>query len=154
MGAMSVDVRKIFGDNLRRMIAERHLQQNEFAASINVSSQYINGIVQAHTYVSKKNFEKLCIALNARPVDFFVEEGTPYALNKNEKELLDLYREINVQGQGPTAISLLQALIGAPRSNGNITALPKPARVETIEEKAQRIHDKYAPLPKAKKRLA
>lgn len=66
-----MDLRELFGTNLRRLRHERGLSQDDLAAAAEMDRSYLSEIENGRFHVSLKVIGKLAEALAAEPEEFF-----------------------------------------------------------------------------------
>ena len=74
---MKVSLRQIFVENLKYYRTKRALSQQQLAAKIDKSVNYINGIENNNTFPSIETIEKIAEVLEIRPSELFDEQSCP-----------------------------------------------------------------------------
>lgn len=69
--AGGMDLRELFGTNLRRLRHERGLSQDDLAAEAQMDRSYLSEIENGRYFVSLKVMGRLADALKAEPAEFF-----------------------------------------------------------------------------------
>jgi transcriptional regulator with XRE-family HTH domain len=64
-----MDMRRLVGQNVRRIRRKKGLTQEEFAVAAGFSQQYISGLEQGHRNPTVVTLYELAVALGVRPTD-------------------------------------------------------------------------------------
>ncbi|MBQ9246045.1 helix-turn-helix transcriptional regulator [bacterium] len=87
----NIDVKKIFGYNLRILRESKHLTQEQLAELLNLQTyQTINRIENGKSFITSDLFEKMCIFFDVEPHIFFTKSQQTYT-----PESLDYISQIN-----------------------------------------------------------
>ncbi len=89
-----MDIRKIFGTNLKKYRKLRGLTQEKLAEKVNLSVPYIGAIEIGQKFPSPEKMNSLILVLNISPYLLFVEdqlsfEKTREIINKKVDELMN-----------------------------------------------------------------
>lgn len=80
-----VNIKEIFGKNLKRLRTEFDLTQEELAEKIDVQYQTISNLENGRFFIATENFESLCNFFNVKPIEFFLE----FNKENSDKEKID-----------------------------------------------------------------
>lgn len=103
-----IDIKKIFGLNLRKLRKINNITQEEFAESVGMATQTINIIENGRQFPKIENFEKICEVYKISPSQLLIipdemKKSADIKLvnkivsqleNLNSKELETIYRLI------------------------------------------------------------
>ena len=67
-------LRQTVAKNLKRLRRDKNLSQEELADRAEIDRNYVGKLERAENAASVDMLEKLAEALNARPVEFFIED--------------------------------------------------------------------------------
>ena len=89
-----MDIKKIFGSNLKKYRKLRGLTQEKLAEKVNLSIPYIGAIEIGQKFPSPKKMSALILALNISPYLLFVDdrisfEKTKEIINQKVNELIN-----------------------------------------------------------------
>ena len=70
-----MDIKKLFGANLRKYRKERSLSQEELAEKAGVSVKHIGALESGSSFVSAELLQTFCSVLGVQPHSFFMQEG-------------------------------------------------------------------------------
>ena len=70
-----MDIKKLFGANLRKYRKERALSQEELAEKADVSVKHIGALESGSSFVSAELLQTFCSFLGVQPHSFFMQEG-------------------------------------------------------------------------------
>lgn len=89
----SFDVRKIFGNNLKKLRESKNLTQEQLAELLNLQTyQTINRIENGRTFVNRILLENICKFFNIEPYILFLKPNQKYM-----PETLDEISQINLK---------------------------------------------------------
>ncbi len=71
-----MDIKKLFGANLRKYRKERALSQEELAEKADVSVKHIGALESGSSFVSAELLQTFCSILNVPPNFFFADESS------------------------------------------------------------------------------
>lgn len=71
----AADIKKLMGKNLARLRKERRLTQERLAETIETNAGHISQMEKGRG-IGQEVLAKLCIALNAKPLEFFLPSPT------------------------------------------------------------------------------
>ena len=71
----NMDIKKLFGANLRKYRKERALSQEELAEKADVSVKHIGALESGSSFVSAELLQTFCSFLGVQPHSFFMQEG-------------------------------------------------------------------------------
>ena len=71
----NMDIKKLFGANLRKYRKERSLSQEELAEKAGVSVKHIGALESGSSFVSAELLQTFCSVLGVQPHSFFMQEG-------------------------------------------------------------------------------
>lgn len=95
---MGSDMRKIFANNLRQIIEERGIQQNEIARALNLSEAAVSDWFRGKGFPRIDTLERLAGYLNVLMTDLTMEKGkrdsVAIMLTETERTLISLYRQV------------------------------------------------------------
>ena len=88
------DLDKLIAKNLRRIRNERGLTQEELGELAGgVEGTYLSQVENNLTGLGKDVMLRICNALNIQPYKFYIDKDTPLIQNKNEQEIIHIFRE-------------------------------------------------------------
>lgn len=91
-----MNIKSILINNLRFYRKDKKLTQSQFAEMINVSTNYYNAIENGKYFPSLDVLNVICIQLDIRPYQLFMENPQHLAKNEiNNTKLLQLKKEMN-----------------------------------------------------------
>lgn len=85
-----INIKQIFGKNVKRLRLEFDLTQEELAEKIDVQYQTISNIENGRYFISPENFESMCRFFNVKPIEFFLE----FNGKSSDKEKLEAINSI------------------------------------------------------------
>ena len=86
-----LDVKKIFGNNLKKLRESRKLTQEQLAEYLNLQTyQTVNRIENAKSFATAVLFEKICKFFNVEPYMLLLKQKQTY-----NEETIDDIKEIN-----------------------------------------------------------
>jgi transcriptional regulator with XRE-family HTH domain len=65
-----MDLREVFGTNLRRLRHEKGVSQDDLALDADISRSYLSRLEKGEFYASLKIIGKLAVTLNVEPAEF------------------------------------------------------------------------------------
>ena len=65
------DIKKVFGENLRRIRMEKNISQENLAFLSGMDRTYVSGIERGKRNVSLVNINKIALALNVEIIELF-----------------------------------------------------------------------------------
>jgi transcriptional regulator with XRE-family HTH domain len=80
-------IRRLFGQNLKRLRMRKKVSQLDLASRIEVSHNFINEIENGHKWVSSKTISLLANVLKVEPHFFFISDMS----ESMDTEILDVY---------------------------------------------------------------
>lgn len=83
-----MDINKIVGANLQRLLHKFHLSQNKLAEMLNVKPSYVNAIIRSKKGMGKDVQARLCTLLKVRPFEFYIEDDTPLIMDESERRVV------------------------------------------------------------------
>ena len=91
--------REIFSSNLKRILQEKNLSQNEFARRIGVQSGTISKWMTHSTYPRDEKIQKMADVLGVRMSDLTADPEDKRNSNTNFKEITSIYSKLNQPNQ-------------------------------------------------------
>ena len=85
-----MDIKLIFGKNLKRLRTEFDLTQEELAEKVDLQPQSISNLESGRFFISPENFESICNFFNVKPMEFFLE----FNEESSDKEKLDVINSV------------------------------------------------------------
>ena len=114
-----------FGQNVKRIMREKKIAQNELARRINMSSSGISTALADNANPRLETIKAISSALNCRIADLVDEtEPSSQTLTHDEQRLLNLYGLLNESGKHflmQTALNLVQT--PELRQDGSIASM-------------------------------
>lgn len=87
-----IDVRKMIGNNVKKLRKHNKLSQEKFAEKINISMQLVSKIECGKSYMAYRTLEAICDVFNIQPVYFF--KITEDVQVKNDIEKIEVINEL------------------------------------------------------------
>lgn len=81
-------------EKLEDMIADRQITKAELARQVGVSQVTMTKWCSGRSTPCRDNLIKICRVLDV-PVSLFLDDEDPFLLSNNEKDLIDLYRDLS-----------------------------------------------------------
>ncbi len=82
-----VDIKKLFGQNLKKYRERKNLSQEEVAEYIGLDDKSISPIECGRSFISIKRINKLAEVLEIEPYQLFLPNDRQNPVNDNEKKL-------------------------------------------------------------------
>lgn len=91
---MTTDIRKYFGNNLKRFRKLKGLSQEKFAEMIGVDTSTLSKIECCKNYPNRSTIEKIVDVLNIPPYLLYVTNEANFNPDKAYIEILELLKEL------------------------------------------------------------
>ena len=93
-----VDIKKIFGKNLRKYRVEKHISQEKLAEMAGLGPKSLSPVENGHKFINVNKIEKICEVLDIEPYQLFI--------NNDEKII-----SINIQCSNPDSLDKISDAI-------------------------------------------
>ncbi len=99
---MASELSKVFSDNLNRLIAKRNITQLELSRYMHVSASTVSGWVSGEKSPRMGKIDKICKYFGVEREALLTDQSArqdPLILNAEEKQLINNYRNLELQNQ-------------------------------------------------------
>ncbi len=103
----SVNIKKEFGEKIKRMRKSRHLTQEQFAEMIDISPRNLSGIEVGANFIKAETLEKIISALNTTTGELF---GNEYLLD-SETLIKNIMSDIKLLKNDRVKLEIIHKLI-------------------------------------------
>lgn len=107
------DIKKIFGQNLKKLRQEKKLTQEIFAESVGMATKTINAIENGRQFPKLENFEKICEVYKISPHELLIARNEISDYSKSKLIMQTVYQLENLSKK---EVETINKLIAAYRS--------------------------------------
>lgn len=87
-----------FGDILRNLINDREITQRQLAADLNIAPSTLGNYIQDSREPDFQTLKDIAKYFNVT-VDYLIDNRAPYIKNRNEEEILRIFRSLTPEQQ-------------------------------------------------------